>query len=205
MGYLIYFLMSLLGFVSLLLIAIILLQRGRGGGLAGALGGAGGQSTFGVKAGDLFTRITIGMAAAWFVLAAICVLLMSRPLYTDGANVKAKATDSALTDPLNKPADPETPAQTAPAGSTTPAAPAGGTTAPAAATPAATDPAAVTPAKPETPAATDAPAATVTPPADAPKTETPATTPAEATPPAATPAPTTTDAATPAPSETPQP
>ena len=39
---------------SLFLIALVLIQRGRGGGLAGAFGGAGGQSAFGTKAGDVF-------------------------------------------------------------------------------------------------------------------------------------------------------
>lgn len=114
MDYLIYFMMTLLGFVSLLLMAIILLQRGRGGGLAGAFGGAGGQSALGVKAGDLFTRITIGMAAVWFALAAICVLLMSRPLYKDGSRVERKPSDSTITNPLVKPADPEEPQSTTP-------------------------------------------------------------------------------------------
>ncbi len=57
--------MALLLVVGILLIFIVLLQRGRGGGLAGALGGMGGQSAFGTKAGDLFTRITIGVAAVW--------------------------------------------------------------------------------------------------------------------------------------------
>ncbi len=31
--------------------------------MAGAFGGMGGQSAFGTKAGDLFTKITIGVAA----------------------------------------------------------------------------------------------------------------------------------------------
>jgi preprotein translocase subunit SecG len=57
--------------VGLLLIFAILLQRGRGGGLAGAFGGAGGQSAFGTKAGDVFTRITIGIAIAWVALAVL--------------------------------------------------------------------------------------------------------------------------------------
>ena len=48
---------------ALFLILLVLVQRGRGGGLSGALGGMGGQSAFGTKAGDLFTRITIGAAA----------------------------------------------------------------------------------------------------------------------------------------------
>ena len=66
-----YFLTILGIFVSILLILVILLQRGRGGGLVGALSGLGGQSAFGTKAGDTFTRITIGIAAVWVVLAGI--------------------------------------------------------------------------------------------------------------------------------------
>lgn len=64
--------LALLGmFISVLLIGIILLQRGRGGGLVGALSGLGGQSAFGTKAGDTFTRITIALAAVWVLLAGI--------------------------------------------------------------------------------------------------------------------------------------
>jgi preprotein translocase subunit SecG len=47
---------------------LILIQRGKGGGLAGAFGGMGGQSAFGTKAGDTFMRITIVIAAFWFLL-----------------------------------------------------------------------------------------------------------------------------------------
>jgi len=66
-----YFLVFVGMFISVILIGIILLQRGRGGGLVGALSGLGGQSAFGTKAGDMFTRITIGIAAAWVLLAGI--------------------------------------------------------------------------------------------------------------------------------------
>ena len=65
MIFLIKFLMLM---TSLFLIVLVLLQRGRGGGLAGALGGMGGQSAFGSKAGDVFTRITSGVAIVWIVL-----------------------------------------------------------------------------------------------------------------------------------------
>jgi preprotein translocase subunit SecG len=60
----------LFAIASLFLIFIVLLQRGRGGGLAGAFGATGGQSAFGTKAGDIFTRITIGVAVVWVALAA---------------------------------------------------------------------------------------------------------------------------------------
>jgi preprotein translocase subunit SecG len=70
-------------FLSLLLMFVILLQRGRGGGLAGAFGGAGGQSAFGTKAGDVFTRITIGIAIAWVAVAVLTGYAMS---YESGAH-----------------------------------------------------------------------------------------------------------------------
>ncbi len=64
-----YLLLTLLMLVSLFLMFVILLQRGRGGGLAGAFGGQGGQSAFGTRAGTVFTRITIVTAIIWVSLA----------------------------------------------------------------------------------------------------------------------------------------
>jgi preprotein translocase subunit SecG len=62
--------------VSLFLVLLILVQRGRGGGLTGALGGPGGQSAFGTKAGDLFTRITSFVALGWIALCAFTMWLI---------------------------------------------------------------------------------------------------------------------------------
>lgn len=72
-----YILMFLLLFVALFLILVVLIQRGRGGGLAGAFGGLGGQSAFGTKAGDLFTRVTIVVAAVWIILCIATVKYLS--------------------------------------------------------------------------------------------------------------------------------
>src|SRR5947208_6584893 len=72
-------------FTSLFLILIILLQRGKGGGLAGALGGAGGSSAFGTKAGDVFTKITVGVFGFWLLLAMILVWSMKTPAKFTGA------------------------------------------------------------------------------------------------------------------------
>src|SRR5436309_15120085 len=63
---------------SIFLILIVLIQRGKGGGLAGAFGGAGGSSAFGSRAGDLFTKITIGLGAVWIVLTMLDVVLVQR-------------------------------------------------------------------------------------------------------------------------------
>src|SRR6476646_5981164 len=74
-----FLLMTLLLLTGIFLILLVLIQRGRGGGLAGAFGGLGGQSAFGTKAGDLFTRVTIGVAAFWIVLCVVSVKAMTRP------------------------------------------------------------------------------------------------------------------------------
>jgi preprotein translocase subunit SecG len=68
--------LTLLFITALFLIVLVLIQRGKGGGLAGALGGLGGQSAFGTKAGDLFTRITIGVAFVWIILCMFSIKLL---------------------------------------------------------------------------------------------------------------------------------
>lgn len=92
------FMMLVTGFISVLLIAVILLQRGRGGGLVGALSGLGGQSAFGTKAGDMFTRITIGIAAAWVIMLGLSgqVLRAKTGKYQgdEPAGIQSKSTDT---------------------------------------------------------------------------------------------------------------
>ncbi len=57
--------------VCVILVLLVLLQKGRGGGLASAFGGEGGQSAFGSKTGDVFTWITISVVVAFGLLAII--------------------------------------------------------------------------------------------------------------------------------------
>jgi len=77
MGFIQFLLMMGLFLLAIFLIVLVLIQRGRGGGLAGALGGMGGQSAFGTKAGDVFTRITVAVAAVWIVLCIVSVRVLS--------------------------------------------------------------------------------------------------------------------------------
>jgi preprotein translocase subunit SecG len=99
----------MLVFMALFLVALVLIQRGRGGGLAGAFGGAGGQSAFGTKAGDLFTRITVAVAAMWIVLCIVATNVLgtktSRLSPTLGG---AAATADAAAGLDMEPAEPET-------------------------------------------------------------------------------------------------
>ena len=91
------FLIGTLSFVlvaiSLFMILLVLIQRGRGGGLAGAFGGMGGQSAFGTRAGDMFTRITIVLAVVWVLLAGGLGMLMRRDAEA------AKKGESSVFDP----------------------------------------------------------------------------------------------------------
>jgi len=173
--------------LSSFLVLLVLVQRGRGGGLTGALGGPGGQSAFGTKAGDLFTRITVGVAAAWILLCATAVFMLrgralpetggvDRPVVTapatTGGNGASGSDTSALpnSDLLGPGANTLSPAATpAPSDAAAPAPAATGTAAPPAETPAPAAPAAETPA-PAPAAATPAAAADTPPASPAPAT-----------------------------------
>lgn len=160
---------------ALFLILLVLIQRGRGGGLTGALGGAGGQSAFGTKAGDVFTRITVGVAAFWIGLCILSLNVLGRreSPFSGGLGGNAPQAVAPQTPPAGGPAptggapaggegivlpgqtpagDTQAPAgdTQAPAGAKTDA-PATETSAPAAPAPAA-EPSAPEPAAPESPA-----------------------------------------------------
>ena len=77
-------LIFLLVTVSLFMVLLILIQRGKGGGLAGAFGGMGGQSAFGTKAGDTFTKITICTALFWFSLCVSTLMILNGKGCTGG-------------------------------------------------------------------------------------------------------------------------
>ena len=98
-----FFVRFLLGFglaiTTLFLILLVLIQRGRGGGLAGAFGGMGGQSAFGTKAGDVFTKITVAIAGFWIVLCILAtnVLGRQRTLFSTSLGSAAPQSVAPLT------------------------------------------------------------------------------------------------------------
>lgn len=99
---------TLLFTLSFLIIAIILLQRGRGGGLTGALGGLGGQSAFGVKAGDIFTRITAILVLLWITASATATWWYKETSLDIKADASAKTNVSSgmgSASDLNLPSD----------------------------------------------------------------------------------------------------
>src|SRR5262249_38184106 len=96
---------ALLLLVGGFLILLIVLQRGQGGGLAGAFGGSGGSSAFGSRAGDAFTRVTIMTAAVWILLIMILIRTTQPPARPDVAE-----DVSPLRGPAGAPVGPTAPA-----------------------------------------------------------------------------------------------
>ena len=120
----------MLVFSALFLIALVLIQRGRGGGLAGALGGMGGQSAFGTKAGDVFTRITVVAAACWILLCILAINVLGRreSLFSPalggaaGQAVPARTGAAAPAEQAPAPGDPSGQPADAPASASPPSA-----------------------------------------------------------------------------------
>lgn len=151
-----YVLQTVVLLLSFFMIVLILLQRGRGGGLAGAFGGAGGQSAFGAKAGDAFTRITVVVALLWAITAGICGIVM-RKANAEGGRAAGLAEEKVKED--KKDGELKNLPSTGGGKADGATAPPSGTTAPATQTGPVT-PAAPEGEKPAAPDATPAPAAT---------------------------------------------
>lgn len=77
MTFLFYLTVTLFVFVCLVLIGLVLIQKGRGGGMISAFSGGGGHTPFGSKTGDVLTWAT-SIVFGVFVLLAIVLNLMSQ-------------------------------------------------------------------------------------------------------------------------------
>jgi preprotein translocase subunit SecG len=65
--------------VSALLIAVVLLQPGRGGGFISALGGEGSQSLFGVGTATFLTRLTTILGVIFLIITLFLTFFVARP------------------------------------------------------------------------------------------------------------------------------
>ena len=86
------FVMNIVGILFVIcavaLILIILVQKGRGGGLSSAFGGGASGGVLGTKTGDFLTWFTIGLVAT-FLLLAIVMAKFYRPSVTGYDEVPA--------------------------------------------------------------------------------------------------------------------
>src|SRR5689334_25297691 len=77
--------------ICLFLILLILIQKGRGGGLASAFGGAGGNTAFGSKTGDVLTWAT-SVVFGIFLVLAITLNLLANYYHNQRMNPTAATT-----------------------------------------------------------------------------------------------------------------
>jgi preprotein translocase subunit SecG len=94
--------------VCAFLVLLILIQKGRGGGLASAFGGAGGNTAFGSKTGDVLTWATSVVFGVFLLLAVGLNLLANAKGAPPPPAIVAPATQQAPQIPLpsNPPAIP---------------------------------------------------------------------------------------------------
>ena len=89
------FLLALHVLICLLLVTVVLMQAGKGGGLAGAFGGPGGagQSLFGSRgAGNFLTRATVTLGGLFFVTSIALALLTANQQLGQRSLIQEEAT-----------------------------------------------------------------------------------------------------------------
>ena len=88
------FLIAIHTIVSLLLIAVVLMQASQGGGLSGTFGGNAASSVLGGQnAGNVLSRITTWLATLFLVLAVI-ISVLSGPIDESTTSIVKRAADS---------------------------------------------------------------------------------------------------------------
>jgi preprotein translocase subunit SecG len=113
MSFLLYTSFIIFLIVGVFLILLILIQKGRGGGLASAFGGGGGNTAFGSKTGDVLTWAT-SIAFGVFLLTAVALNILAdrynlanRPLVAAPAALPVPAGSN----PQNGPSGPIAPSE----------------------------------------------------------------------------------------------
>ena len=84
------------------LVLIILIQKGRGGGLSGAFGGAMASGILGSKTGDFLTWVTIVLVGVFLLLAVVMA-----KFYKPSAASDYDVTPQTQQQPLESPEQPE--------------------------------------------------------------------------------------------------
>ena len=84
------------------LVLIILIQKGRGGGLSGAFGGAMASGILGSKTGDFLTWVTIVLVGVFLLLAVVMA-----KFYKPSAASDYDTTPQTQQQPLESPDQPE--------------------------------------------------------------------------------------------------
>src|SRR5579875_3576570 len=94
-SFFLYTTISVFIFVSLFLVLLVLIQKGRGGGLSGAFGGAGGNTAFGSKTGDVLTWVTSVTFGIFLLLAIATNLVANATQARQSGTANGNATNTA--------------------------------------------------------------------------------------------------------------
>ena len=116
-----YLLATLFILICILLIVVVLIQKGRGGGLAGAFSGAGGHSAFGSRTGDMFTWVTVVLVGLFLLLGVAAVRYYRPPTAVNAPTAQPAPVEPAPVEsaPAETQTAPATPAETAPSAAPT--------------------------------------------------------------------------------------
>ena len=97
-----YTLATLFVVICIFMMLLVLVQKGRGGGLASAFGGAGGNTAFGSKTGDVLTWATSIVFGVFIILAVALNLVAnqvgktSHPNTTTGQHSPAPTNNTPI-------------------------------------------------------------------------------------------------------------
>lgn len=108
MFYLYWTFLLLFLFMSGILILLVLIQKGRGGGLSSAFGGAGGNTAFGAKTGDVLTWATSIVFAVFIILAMVLNLVAEKFDASQRRPLRRANPASPNPDAPNRPLAPQT-------------------------------------------------------------------------------------------------
>jgi len=111
--------------VSVVLILVILIQKGRGGGLSAAFGGGMASGLLGSKTGDFLTWVTISLVAVFLVMAVLLAKFYKPSIsgYSpENTSAQTKQPASQPTAPAGQPVPETTPSapETTPTGQPAP-------------------------------------------------------------------------------------
>lgn len=113
--------------IAVVMVIVVLLQSGKGGGLGAGFGGGGANTLFGSSGGgNFFTKLTMGLAAAFMVTSLALTALRGKEMKSSIFDNGAASVPPAATDPAVPAADnsASAPATTPAANNAAPAAPA---------------------------------------------------------------------------------
>ena len=102
LSFFLYFTMTVFIIVCLFMILLVLIQKGRGGGLASAFGGAGGNTAFGSKTGDVLTWAT-SVVFGIFLVLAITLNLLANTYHNKRMGITTATIQNTPGAPANNP------------------------------------------------------------------------------------------------------